>query len=369
MGDSAKKWAFVRRGVLTLGTAGVALVLLWKLPEWQVGGWKAFLTPKELVDLENQARETLALVLLGGTVILGLSLIWHRMSASERLASKALDTVREGQFTERFTRAIQQFGSEKLEIRLGGIYALERIAKESERDHWPIMEVLCAYVRERAACQESHTAPARVATDVQAILTILGRRRREHETEEYQRLNLSRTDLRGADLQKAHLERAALVETRLEGSDLGGACLENADLREAHLNEADLVQASLKGADLREAHLEGAYVVEAHLEGADLGAARLDGAYLGGAFLQGADLSGAHLEGAYLYKAQLDGASLAGAHVLTAVGLSREQREQLGRVRDDTEAGGECEPRVPPESSGIRAATGPADRVTDLRGA
>jgi len=32
-------------------------------------------------------------------------------------------------------------------VRLGGIYALERIANESEQDHWPIMEVLCTYVR------------------------------------------------------------------------------------------------------------------------------------------------------------------------------------------------------------------------------
>ena len=35
-------------------------------------------------------------------------------------------------------------------IRLGGIYALERIARDSEKDHGPIMEVLTAYVREKA---------------------------------------------------------------------------------------------------------------------------------------------------------------------------------------------------------------------------
>ena len=49
--------------------------------------------------------------------------------------------------TDLFTRAIDQLGSEKLEVRLGGIYALERIARDSEKDHGPIMEVLVAFVR------------------------------------------------------------------------------------------------------------------------------------------------------------------------------------------------------------------------------
>jgi hypothetical protein len=62
----------------------------------------------------------------------------------------------QGQITDRFTRAIDQLGKtddkgDKLfEIRLGGIYALERIARDSEVDHWPIMEVLSAYVRQHA---------------------------------------------------------------------------------------------------------------------------------------------------------------------------------------------------------------------------
>jgi hypothetical protein len=63
---------------------------------------------------------------------------------------------REGQITDRFTKAIEQLGSlddkgkPKLEIRLGGIYALERIARDSERDHTVIMEVLTTYVREHS---------------------------------------------------------------------------------------------------------------------------------------------------------------------------------------------------------------------------
>ena len=64
-------------------------------------------------------------------------------------------------------------------IRLGGIYALERIAKDSEKDHGPIMEVLTAYVREKAPRKENHKPQAgeKPPTDIQAILTVIGRRK------------------------------------------------------------------------------------------------------------------------------------------------------------------------------------------------
>ena len=77
-----------------------------------------------------------------------------RVSQEERIVS------REGQITERFTKAIEQLGDERLEVRLDGIYALERIARDSCsgqqgaedlcRDHWAVMEVLTAYIRENA---------------------------------------------------------------------------------------------------------------------------------------------------------------------------------------------------------------------------
>ena len=57
---------------------------------------------------------------------------------------------RERRITESFAKAVEQLGSDKLETRLGGIYTLERIARESEREYWPIMETLTAFVREHA---------------------------------------------------------------------------------------------------------------------------------------------------------------------------------------------------------------------------
>ena len=56
----------------------------------------------------------------------------------------------ERQLSERFMRAIDQLGHPALDVRLGGIYSLERLAQESAEDHGPIIEILAAFVREHA---------------------------------------------------------------------------------------------------------------------------------------------------------------------------------------------------------------------------
>jgi hypothetical protein len=89
---------------------------------------------------------------------------------------------REGQVTDRYTKAIDQLGSEKLDVRIGGIYALERIARDSAKDHPTVMEVLTAFIRDHsrepwpvdkdgAQHGEKKTRP-----DVQAAATVVGRR-------------------------------------------------------------------------------------------------------------------------------------------------------------------------------------------------
>jgi hypothetical protein len=131
-------------------------------------------------------------------------------------------------------RAIEQLGNSKLEIRLGGIYALEQIARDSEKDHWPIMEVLTAYIRENAQRKEKTNLVAPLATDIQAILTVI--RRREWSYEKMgQNLDLHRTDLHGANLMDAHLEDADLTDADLTDAVLGDAHLECAVLTNAVL--------------------------------------------------------------------------------------------------------------------------------------
>ena len=61
-----------------------------------------------------------------------------------------LTLSREGQVTDRYTKAIEQLGSDELDVPIGGIYALERVARDSARDHPTAMEVLTAFIREHS---------------------------------------------------------------------------------------------------------------------------------------------------------------------------------------------------------------------------
>ena len=198
-------------------------------------------------------------------------------------AQEELRLTREGQITERFTRAIDQLGSEKLQIRLGGIYSLERIARESEADHWSIMEVLTAYVRqhapwprlpeegqqgeENATLDKKSEEDSRGATettevftsapDIQAILTVLRRRTRYYGHGEPENLDLRHTNLSEASLTGASLRGANLWKTNLTGAGLSGADLTEADFRQANLRSASFWRANLSGAKFLGADLRG----------------------------------------------------------------------------------------------------------------
>ncbi|MGH7168283.1 MAG: pentapeptide repeat-containing protein [Candidatus Methylomirabilales bacterium] len=208
-----------------------------------------------------------------------------------------LDKLRvttESQLADRFTQAVDQLASENLELRLGGIYALERIARGTEADYWPVMEILTTYVRERAPWKESRPpneepSARKLAADIQAALTVLGRRERIYKTGEELRLDLRGTDLRRANLSGAHLEGAILSGAHLEEANLSGAHLEDAILRGTHLEKT-----YLPGASLERAFLGGAY-----LDGAVLTEARLEKAYLSGARFETANLLGADLTDAF----------------------------------------------------------------------
>ena len=253
---------------------GVMLLLfviwfvIWKFPQWYAASWDKLIDPKDIAKLESDTRTTMVQAVGGLVLLVGLF-----------FTAKTWRTTQEGQITDRFTKAINQLGDDKLQIRLGGIYALERIARDSERDHWPIMEVMTAYVRDRVLIKaEPPTADAtpEPTTDIQAILTVLARR--SWRKGERDRLALSHTDLRGVHLYNAHLEGADLHAARLERAFLWRACLQRALLHDTHLERADLGQAHLERVNLSRAHLQGAKLGEAHLEGADLGGAHLDGA-------------------------------------------------------------------------------------------
>lgn len=216
-----------------------------------------------------------------------------------------LAILREGQITERYTRAVDQLGSDKPDVRLGAIYALERVALGSDL---PVVEILTAYVQGHApwpprlagqppveAAAGELPVLASWSPDVQAAMVVLGRRgpARPNEGEPRQsdsgyELNLANVDLR----------RVQLPEARMHGAVLRDSSLARAILARAELRNADLARSNLESADLRDVDLQQARLRRANLRHADLGGANLEKADLEYTDLRWATLNGARLQGA-----------------------------------------------------------------------
>jgi hypothetical protein len=237
------------------------------------------------LKLQNDARTTLLQGLGGLAVLVGVFFSYRQLQHNRRQLEHSIQTSREqhqldqqGQITERFTRAIDQLGHERLDVRLGGIFALERLTNDSRKDQATVAEVLSAFVRGHAPWpptgkeQPPADAPLEAvrplrewAPDVQAALTVLGRCERPRGP---RRLDLTSSDLR----------HALLGDANLQLTDLTGARLQGADLYRAQLQGAKLVGARLQGAFLVDAQLQDAILEAPELPGVELEDAKLDGA-------------------------------------------------------------------------------------------
>ncbi len=251
--------------------------------------------------------------------------------------ARTLRLNQQGQITERFTRAIDQLGAtdkdgaKQLEVRLGGIYALARIARDSEKDHWPIMQILMAYIRTNSPWPPKD--PSRLSqlelplaehdmnqellkfqppVEVEAILQVFRERGRHFGDGEPGPFELSRTDLRGA----------LLYQARFEYSNFSWANLALAKLFSSNLRHANFFRADLRGAELFGAKLQEAKLIQACLIGADMRFAELQGANFAGAQLHGGNLSGAYLQGTNPEAAE----SLTNTNMIGATGLTHDQR-------------------------------------------
>lgn len=267
-------------------------------------------TPTEVAKARNDVRTTLLQGFGGMVLLLGAYLTWRQTQISRTANRDELRLSREGQLTDRFTRAVEQLGSEDVAVRVGGIYALGRIAEESETERAAIADTLSAYVRKHAPWPPDPDSPwpenfpldqlphlSVRAPDIQAIMTVLGRRTPSpSHPSAWTSLDLARTDLRrsalvGANLQRARLREASLARAWLFKTDLRGVDMRGADLRDAKLREAT--------ADLMtwwpDAHFDpkaAGVRVDPDLEHADLRSSNLS------SYLSGDDLARISLRGA-----------------------------------------------------------------------
>lgn len=296
-------------GLLTVLLVSIIVIPRWLYPPLNAADLRGIASPQARIELQqaqsqlaNDARSSVLQGLAGLLVVIGAMATWRQVHIS-----------REGQITERFTRAVDQLGSSNVDVRIGGIYTLERIAKNSPDDRNAVLYLLCAFVRTHmpwpvgapggpqhpTATVDEELPWMRVrAPDIQAAMGVVGRRAPERDEPV---IYLSRVDLRsialrharlgGTKLRYANLARAVLAGVWLDRSDLTAADLRRAFLEDAHLNRADLSRAYLQSANLRRANLSHA---------------DLRGANLTDAILAGAVLTGAQADQATLWPASFD---------------------------------------------------------------
>jgi uncharacterized protein YjbI with pentapeptide repeats len=249
------------------------------------------------------------------------------------VSERTLEANTRQQTSDRFVKAIEQLANDKsLDVRMGGIFGLEQLARDWPSDHPPVFDVLTAFVRGRVPAgtgkcadpslhlDSSDESPsASPSDDVQAAVTAIARRDRKYDRKD-QVLDLSRTclvvakwihlqlpgvSLENADLRSADLSQADLHETNLNFANLAGA-----DVDEANLAWAHFYGANLAGTEFVSTNLTGAQFTDANLAKADLVSTNLTQAFLIRANLTGAALSDANLSGAVLEAANLTGANL-----------------------------------------------------------
>jgi uncharacterized protein YjbI with pentapeptide repeats len=258
------------------------------------------LTESEFLGAKNAIRTTL-LQGIGGLLILigaGVSL-------------RQLYVNRDAQITTYLSHAIDQLGNADINVRIGGIYALGRIAKNSDEDQDAIANILTTYLRKRSPWPPDNSSPfpsnfpigelppLRLrAPDAQAALDVLGRGlagvhiKISSRGVQYQhRLMLNNLDLR----------RSKLAGTQLSGANLRDTSLDGAAFEAAHLNNAFLVRTSLKDASFTGMSSD---LRSIHLESVDLDGVRFYGTNLRHAVLLDVTLTKADIRGAYFRQAK-----------------------------------------------------------------
>ena len=311
--------------IAVLASVIAALAFWWWWPRWQVNRVALEIRdPKALADIEDKFRKTVGQLLGGAAVLFGAWLAFLQFSQQQQTAQSQIkqqqqaakqqqqQAARDLLISNQVSKGFEQLASDKMAMRLSGIYALEGVMNVSERPEQyrgPVLEMLCAFVREYTI---GKTVFGKPAIDIQAALTVIGRRKGQELPDlaevNIPGANLSGANLSGADLDSAHLNSAYLSGANLSGANLLGANLSGANLTSAKLSRVDLTGANLSGANLGLADLNGAYLSSANLSGANLSGANLRGADLTGANLRNANLRGANLSVAYLIRADLTGA-------------------------------------------------------------
>lgn len=124
-----------------------------------LGAWLTYLTLRWIIPgAESNGLDTVKTafgVVAGSGAGAALYVSYRKQRNDESNSVREQDRL----FTERYTQAVSQLGNGAAAVRLGGVYALARIADDSERDRDTCLSLLCAYLRTPFDSEQKRQAP------------------------------------------------------------------------------------------------------------------------------------------------------------------------------------------------------------------
>ena len=233
---------------------------------------KDFADPEHATNRYSYHRMFGVLTVTGA--LIGYAFSFLRVFNNERQTQ----TIEQGHITDQINKAVENLGANRgdgttanIEMRMGAIYALERLAQDSARNHIMVLEILSSYIRNNAPREDSDTEadtdnPPRI--DIQIALTVIGRNPAKTKKGENFSVDLQGCDLQNADLNKAQLQGAYFYGAQLQGADFDEAQLQGAYFHEAKLQGAYFYGAKLQKAEFHRAELQGARFKNTNLSSA-----------------------------------------------------------------------------------------------------
>jgi hypothetical protein len=193
----------------------------------------------------------------GAGAAVGLMLAFRRQHHQEIATDLTDRDATERRITELYTKAVEQLGSDKAPVRLGGLYALERLAQDNSAHRQTIVNVICAYLRmpfsppppisepepETTEAPEAHAAGVETRTSAPGDTW-----RQENEVRLTAQRILAdhlRDNRAGHERSTDHPSPRFWPGIRL---DLAGATLINFDLRNGVVADVDFGEAAFIGA-------------------------------------------------------------------------------------------------------------------------
>jgi len=132
-------WTLAAAGAVVIG-AFVSIILLLTIASGAKPG-------TDRANARLDAVRTGLAVGAGIGAAAGLMLAFRRQHHQEIATDLTDRDATERRITELYTKAVEQLGSDKAPVRLGGLYALERVAQDNRTHRQTIVDVICAYLR------------------------------------------------------------------------------------------------------------------------------------------------------------------------------------------------------------------------------